>query len=60
MTKEIKFKIKVDSEKELNKVNELIIAYIANLEMAGSIKMINFKRSQKNKLWRNIFKKKGE
>ena len=40
MEKEIKFQIEVESEKDLQKVHETLRVHLANLEMAGTLKII--------------------
>ena len=39
MTKEINFKIEVKSEKDFEKIHELLRVHVANLELAGSVKI---------------------
>ena len=39
MEKEIKFEIKVKSEKDFERINELVKIYLANLELTGILKI---------------------
>jgi hypothetical protein len=41
MDKEIKFQIKVNSEKDFNKIHETLRVHIANLELAGVVKIVD-------------------
>ena len=51
MEKEIKFEIKVKSEKDFERINELVKIYLANLELTGILKI----NSSKSMLYPSFF-----
>ena len=47
MVQEIKFQIEVDSQEELKKVQENLKVHIANLELAGHVKILDIVEQEK-------------
>ena len=46
MEKEIRFQIEVDSQNDFEKIHEMLRVYVANLELAGALRIVDLPKQE--------------